>query len=229
MRYIQSFLEAIPWPSGPIRVLDVGGGAGIIGLFICEWFLERGLSIDFWAIDLSESMLSIQRSNNPHITQARLGDLEQLNGNSFDLALVIDVIEHVPEHHEFAEKLNNLTKYIIYNIPTEKNLLDIFRNFYMGGRYFPLQTKSLGHIHFFYSTTAKKFVRSHHELLRASFSHYAAHLLATDHPTYQAQRQHKFRLMELQFSAWIRRYMPFISPWLVQGSLFILAQRGQSS
>jgi SAM-dependent methyltransferase len=228
MRYIKSMLEAVSWPSRSIRVLDVGGGAGTIGFLVCEWFISNGFSVDFWALDLSESMLAIQRANNPHIIETRVGELEQLDGNSFDLALVIDVIEHVPGHHEFSEKLNNLTDYVIYNIPTEKNLLDIFRNFYMRGIYYPLQTESIGHIHFFSSSTAKAFVREHHELLRSFFSHFAAHLLATDHPAYQAQRQRKIRYMELKFSAWIRCWIPFVAPWLVQGSVFMLARSRQS-
>ncbi|WP_165922990.1 class I SAM-dependent methyltransferase [Sulfurirhabdus autotrophica] len=225
MTYLESLLETIEWPKGLIRILDVGGGAGILGWLVCEWFHQHGYTVECWALDLSEEMLALQRAHNPYITETRLGGMEQLGNQDFDLALVIDVIEHVPEHHLFSEALNRRAKYILYNIPIEQNLFDVLRNLYMRGRYYALQTKSLGHVHFFTPGAAKAFVRVHHQLLGTRFSHFAMHLLTTDHPAYKIQLQHRLRYVELKLSAWIRRWLCSLAPWLVQGSLFILARR----
>ncbi len=224
MRYVDELLRAVDWPAKAIRILDIGGGAGVVGRLVCEWFRQRGHAVECEAIDLSAEMLAEQRRNNPYLKETWLGGIELLTGRHFDLVLLLDVIEHVPEHHHFARQLNALTDYIVYNIPTERNLMDYLRNLYMRGRYYPLQTASLGHIHFFSAPAARGFVRRHHRLLAARFPAFAEHILRTDHPSYLVQRQHRLRAGELRVSALLYRWLPWLAPWLVQGSMFMLAQ-----
>jgi SAM-dependent methyltransferase len=223
MRYLAELLCQVPW-QGHLRVLDIGGGAGTLSRLVCEWFVARGHAVSCWALDLSEAMLARQRANNPYIVQTRCGGLEQLAHETFDLVLLIDVIEHIGQHHDFAARVNAIGRHILYNVPVERNLCDWLRDKWMGGRYYPLQTASLGHVHFFTPRSAKSFVAKHHELCAVRVPHFARHALTTEHPSYDVQRRHRIRLAELKVSGWIRRFLPGLAPWLVQGSLFMLAR-----
>ena len=50
-----------------IFILDIGGGGGFLGKKIAEYFIEKGYSLNFYALDISMKMLEIQKSNNQYI------------------------------------------------------------------------------------------------------------------------------------------------------------------
>jgi SAM-dependent methyltransferase len=226
MRYLAQLLEEIDgavWPRR-VRVLDVGGGAGVLARLVCEWFARRGHEVTCAAVDLSAEMLERQRANNPYVRDTHLGPLETMRAERFDLALLIDVIEHVPAPDDVAASVNAMAAFVLYNIPTERNLSDWLRNVCLRGRYYPAQTESLGHVHFFSPAGARAFVRRHHALLAVRVPAFARHVLDTDHAAYRQQQQHALRRLELKVSAWISTAFGGLAPWLVQGSLFMLAR-----
>jgi SAM-dependent methyltransferase len=223
-RYIRGLLEGLRFDRDPIRVLDIGGGAGLVAAQVCEWLATKGARVECSAFDLSPEMLAVQRRNNPRIAVAT-SDFEEIRKTgAYDVALLIDVIEHIPDNGRRADEVDSLSRYIVYNIPTERNLLDRLRNLYMQGRYYAAQTASLGHLHFFSATSAKRFVGAHHRLLRWVFPDFCGHLLDSPHPDYTRQRANRLRRAELVFSRLIYRYLRPIAPYLIQGSLFILAE-----
>jgi SAM-dependent methyltransferase len=225
MRYLAELLEETggAWPPH-VRILDVGGGAGVLGRLVCEWFVLRGHDVTCVAVDVSADMLARQRRNNPYLQATHLGDLATLRGGGFDLALAIDVVEHLEVPDEFARRLNDVTRFVLYNIPTERNLSDWLRNVCLRGRYYDAQRACLGHLHFFSPAAAKAFVRRHHVLLAARFPAFARHVLETNHPSYDVQRQHRLRRLELTLSAAIRDVLGHAAAWLIQGSFFMLAR-----
>ena len=223
-RYIRTLLEGLRFDGSPIRVLDIGGGAGIVAARVCQFLSAGGVRVDCHAFDLSQEMLAVQRANNPHITLAT-SDFEQIRSSGgYDLALLIDVIEHIPDNAKVADDVDTLARFVLYNIPTERNLLDWLRNIYLGGRYYPLQTASLGHVHFFSAREARAFVAAHHRVLRWVFPDFCGHLFTSPHPDYVQQRGNRLRRMELLLSRMIYKYLRPIAPWLIQGSLFVLAE-----
>lgn len=147
-----------------------------------------------------------------------IGEAERESG--YDLVLLIDVIEHMIEHHEIAEKINNISRNIIYNIPIEKNIMDFLRNIYMRGEYYGSQTLSLGHVHFFSSCSAKRFVSLHHKIVDSIFAEYSGHILNSNHPDYLVQKSNKLRKLELKFSHFFYRFFKYFAPFLIQGSIF---------
>ena len=114
---ILSFLRSIDVKNDKIRILDVGGGAGLLGKMVMEYFIKKNIKVTFHSLDLSEEMLKIQKKNNPKIQKLINLPIEECRESNYDLILMIDVIEHIPGKNSAANKLNKLSRYIIYNIP----------------------------------------------------------------------------------------------------------------
>jgi hypothetical protein len=222
--YMRQLLKGLCFAGEPIRVLDIGGGAGIIGAQVCQLLAAGGIRVECHAFDLSAEMLARQKVNNPFLTLVT-SDFEQIrNSGKYHLTLLIDVIEHIPDSVSLAGEVNQISQYVLYNIPTEQNLLDWLRNKYLSGQYYESQTASIGHIHFFSASSAKRFVQEHHQILETIFADFSGHLLDSPHPDYVKQRNNRLRLAELRFSRFIYRRLNWLAPWLIQGSLFILAE-----
>jgi len=224
MSYVAQLLEKVEWNRKRINILDIGGGAGLLGKFVCDWFVSRGYTVCATALDLSGEMLEIQKRNNPHVKNTCIGDIAQLDKEMFDLVLMIDVIEHIENCEQFADNLNKYTEFIIYNIPVEINLVDTLRNIAMQKRYYKIQTESLGHIHFFSVQSAVRFIARHHEVLKTLFAGYASYFLFSPYPDYVNQRKRLIRKIELILSSFIEKVTPFLAPYCVQGSLFCLVK-----
>lgn len=223
--YIQDLLQTYLSSNSKneISILDIGGGCGKIGRFVCEFFQKQNIKISFTALDLSLEMLDIQRENNPHINQSLNTPLESLEEH-YDLILLIDVIEHISDYLSFTNLLKQKTSYIIFNIPIEKNFFDFAKNIYFKGQYYKWQEQTLGHLHFFSYCGAKKYLRKNFQILKYTYPQYAQHVLTTESLEYNEQRKNKLRLLELKISAWIARNLKNIAPYIVQGSLFALVK-----
>lgn len=219
--YIRRLLARCAFAGPSVRILDIGGGGGGIAALVCQHLAKQGLQVECHAFDLSPEMLAQQRANNPYNTLAT-SDFAQIREQRYDLALLIDVIEHIPDNGPVADDVDRIARHVIYNIPIERNLFDWLRNLYMKRRYYALQTESLGHVHFYSCGGAKRFVRAHHRPVDWIFPDYPGHLLESDFPDYVVQRTNRLRGLELSISRLIYRFLKPLAPWLIQGSLFIL-------
>jgi hypothetical protein len=224
MYYLARLFETIDCKQAHIKILDVGGGAGILGMLVCEWFVARGHAVSASVLDISEQIVNTQKKNNPYITTCYIGELEQLGDNRFDLALMIDVIEHIESYEQFAAKLNKYAINIAYNIPIEINLFDVLRNFAMHKRYYQLQSESLGHLHFFSALSAARFIRRYHEMVVSIHPEYALHILTSSCQDYVNQRKRLYRKIELIISVALQKLVPWLAPYIIQGSVFYLAK-----
>jgi SAM-dependent methyltransferase len=67
----------------------------------------------------------------------------------YDVALIIDVIEHVPDFYGFLEKVKSKATYKIFHIPLDLSVQTVWRSK-------PILTgrKQVGHIHYFTKETA---------------------------------------------------------------------------
>ena len=224
MAYIAKLLERVDWDGSVINILDIGGGAGELGKYVCEWFVSNGCAVNASVLDVAEEMINIQKEHNPYIKKTYLGSLDELGEERFDLVLMIDVIEHIESCEQFAADLNNHASYIVYNIPIEINLVDILRNIAMNKRYYQAQTESLGQGHFFSIRSAVRFISRYHEPIGTLFSEYALYVLTSPHEDYVNQRKVQIRKIELMISVAIQKILPWLAPYLVQGSLFSLVK-----
>ncbi len=217
-------IEKCEFQGASLRILDIGGGAGIIAAEVCRFLSSKGFQVECCAFDLSPEMLAAQKSNNPFNTLATSEIAQIRSKGKYDLVLLIDVIEHIPDNGAVAEYVDQLARYVLYNIPTENNLFDWLRNIYMRRKYYALQMASLGHVHFFSCLGAKRFVCAHHRFITSIFPDYPGHLLDSDFPDYVMQRSNRLRALELSISRFIYKRLRWLAPWLIQGSLFILAE-----
>ena len=220
--YIRRLLEKCAFVGPSVRILDIGGGGGGIAALLCQHLAQHGLQVECHAFDLSPEMLVQQTAKNPYTTFAT-SEFALIREQQYDLALLIDVIEHIPENGPVADDVDCIANHIIYNIPIERNLADWLRNLYMKHRYYALQTESLGHVHFFSYGGAKRFVCTHHRLVAWIFPDYPGHLLKSQFPDYIKQRTNRLRKLELSISRLIYLTLKPFAPWLIQSSLFILA------
>ena len=69
----------------------------------------------------------------------------------FDLLIVSDVFEHVDDYYGFLKILKKQSKYLIFNIPLQINLVNLlrFKNI------FEISYNQVGHLHFFTYRTAR--------------------------------------------------------------------------
>ncbi|WP_298749264.1 class I SAM-dependent methyltransferase [uncultured Arcobacter sp.] len=225
---IKLLLESVKFKENTtVKLLDVGGGAGIIGKFVCEYFIEKGISVEFYALDLSKEMLLVQEKNNPYIKKIINQNILDISEKDFDIIFMIDVIEHIPNYQDVAKKISKISKYSIYNIPLEVNLFDKLRNIYFKGQYYKEQERTIGHIHFFSYLSALNLMKKYYQPVKWFFPDQSSHILNTDSIEYRQQKANSLRALELKISKKIYKYVNFLSPFLIQGSLFVLNKKSR--
>lgn len=223
--YIKPLLDEMEVKNNEISILDVGGGGGFLGKEIAEYFLNKRYNVKFYALDVSSKMLKIQQRNNPYITDVYNCYLEELDDNKkFDLVLMIDVVEHIPDKESASKKVSLISDYSIYNIPTEVNIFDILKNIYMKNNYYKMQEKTLGHVHFFSYFSALKHFKKFFNPIQLVFPNYSRHILYANTNQFDSQRNNRLRRYELICSNLIYKYLKILAPVIIQGSLFILGK-----
>jgi len=73
---------------------------------------------------------------------------ENGRAQNFDLLLIIDVFEHVPDYMGFVEKCRRKAQYKIYHIPLDIHVSSVIRNSFIRNRY------TIGHLHYFTADSA---------------------------------------------------------------------------
>ena len=221
---IKRFLSSVQVKNNRIKILDIGGGAGMIGKLVLDYFLENGIVVTFHSLDLSTRMLKIQLKNNPLINKIINCSIDECPESNYDLVLMIDVIEHIEGKEYTAKILNKLGKNIIYNIPIEINFFDILKYLKSNFRYYKRQKVRWGHIHFFSFTSSQSFLRRHHKIIDSYFQPYCFHYKYSDYESYLKLRHDFFWNIELNISCWIFNNFPNLSKYLIQGSNYSLVK-----
>jgi SAM-dependent methyltransferase len=221
---IRGFLNRLLPGRKSIRILDVGGGGGRLGYLVAEHFQRQGVRVVFTALDLSPEMLAIQSRTNPHIRDTVEASLLDCDREGFDLVLMMDVLEHIPAKEDAAKAVNRIADHAIYNVPVERNLADMLKNVYSGGRYYEMQRRSLGHVHFFSYRSCRRFMRRHHRIVDHCFVPYCNHILSSEAADHVRLKSHPLTRGELLVSNRIRGTVPALAPYLIQGSTCFLVK-----
>ena len=157
---IDQFLIASDWRD--ITVLDIGGGSGRILQLVCDRIKQcAGFSPNKIALDLSPRALSLQVQTNPDIVKTLNEDATEttLRPKEADLALMIDVLEHIPDPAKALRELSRVSKYAILKVPLDDTLIfrmsDIMRNGESKRRLI-----EGGHVNLFTSGRIRKLVES---------------------------------------------------------------------
>jgi len=149
---------------GPVRVLDVGGGAGSILKAVAEHVSRRhGLGVRKHALDLSPGMLAMQRRRNPDLRAALNQDIRHTSiaEKQIDLTLMIDVLEHVPNPPAALAELRRISRFVIFKVPLEDNGSFRLWNRFNGDRPRQRLIHQLGHVNMYTFGRLKREIETH--------------------------------------------------------------------
>ena len=132
-------MEDFPWKAGQIKKImdrngiepgvlaEIGCGSGAI---LNELSRFPGLeTVRFQGYDISPQAIEMAgRLNNGKIVFSRENLLSNDNGDRFDVLMVIDVFEHVPDYIDFVTGCENKATYKIFDIPLDIHVSAVLRN-----------------------------------------------------------------------------------------------------
>ena len=150
-------IEDSPWKASQIEtlikrnqlsfnsVVEVGCGAGGILYELSKKFPQ----VNFEGFDISQQASQLWYK----IPEAKINfvmDDFLLTHKQYDLLLLIDVFEHIPDYLGFLHSLSRRAKYFIFNIPLDMHIIGIMLDHQIYAR------KKYGHLHYFSKATALK-------------------------------------------------------------------------
>jgi SAM-dependent methyltransferase len=124
----------------PRTVCEVGCGAGAI----LTHLIEKIPHITCLGLDISPQAIEIAQKRENEFLHFQLIDATIYKCNQFDLVLVIDVLEHVPDYLGFLKAIRQLGHSFIFHIPLELSALWVLREWQIDRR-----RKLVGHLHHF--------------------------------------------------------------------------------
>jgi len=126
-------------------VTEVGCGSGKILEALMQTYPEKS----FTGFDISPQAASLWPDNCAEKSGVdyRLQDFLSVE-DCFDLLLLIDVFEHVPDYMGFLKALRSRAKQFVFHIPLDMNMLMTIKGEHSNLR------KRIGHIHYFAKDTA---------------------------------------------------------------------------
>jgi SAM-dependent methyltransferase len=119
---------------------EIGCGAGET-LRLLQMKMDKECIFTGYEISPQAYQLCQKRINSK--LKFKLKDILKEKGSSFDLILVLDVIEHLEDYFTFLRKIKRKSEYKIIQIPLEINLFHLIKNS------FSIFRDSVGHLHFF--------------------------------------------------------------------------------
>ena len=128
-------------------VAEIGCGVGAILSELSNYFKDSAVS--FSGFDISPQAIELAKKHETDNVKFKNEDilLEEFN-QKFDILLMIDVFEHVPDYMGFLEESKDLAKYKVFHIPLDLHVSSVMRNSFIRGRY------TIGHLHYFTAESA---------------------------------------------------------------------------
>jgi cyclopropane fatty-acyl-phospholipid synthase-like methyltransferase len=131
----------------PKTIAEIGCGAGAILDELSKKMPDSQVS--FSGYDISPQAIEMaNKLKNPKLSFHVEDLLSDTNKDHFDLMLVIDVFEHVPDYIGFVKQCKAKAEYKMYHIPLDIHISSVVRNAFHRSRY------SLGHLHYFNADSA---------------------------------------------------------------------------
>ncbi|MBT3304635.1 methyltransferase domain-containing protein [Candidatus Woesearchaeota archaeon] len=122
-------------------ICEVGCGAGEILIQLQKSMHKK---CDFRGYEISPAAYKICKEKENEKINFKFKDILLEENVTFELMLIIDVIEHLEDYANFLEKTKTKSKHKIFHIPLEMNALSILRK-----QALLTKRKKVGHIHFF--------------------------------------------------------------------------------
>jgi len=191
----------------PRSVVEIGCGSGEVLIELSKRIPEGA---QFTGFDISPNAYTLCSRKAAEHLEFQLGDLLETD-RTFDLALAVDVFEHVEDCFGFVRKLRERAKHKIYHIPLDLSVQSLARP----GKLLSMR-RSAGHIHYFSRESALALLKE------------SGLAIVDDFYTAWAIDQ-SYKTMKKRLAAWPRRIAYALAPdatvRLVGGwSLMVLAR-----
>jgi SAM-dependent methyltransferase len=131
----------------PRRIVDVGCGAGGI---LRELRSRLPVNVELEGYDVAADAIALCRGHGGDGVRYVHANFIEGNAARADLALVLDVFEHVADYLSFLSELRNRADWFIFHIPIDLSVQGLCR-----GSAYPLEMRrQYGHLHYFTKQTA---------------------------------------------------------------------------
>jgi len=104
--------------------------------------------VDYEGFDIAVDAIEIAKCKETEEVKFSCSDFRDSSYNEYDLLLMIDVFEHVPDYIAFIEQCCKKSKYTIFHIPLDIHVSSVIRGTLNNAR------EEVGHLHFFTKETA---------------------------------------------------------------------------
>lgn len=129
----------------PTTICEVGCGAGEIPRLMQQ---EMPATCQFWGYDISPQAFELCRHKENERLHFKLADFLQEEDMTFDLILLMDVVEHVEDCYGFLRNIKPKSQYKIIQVPMDLSAQSLIFGHVAGYR------ERSGHLHFFTRETA---------------------------------------------------------------------------
>jgi methyltransferase family protein len=164
----------------PQTICEVGCGAGEI----LKQLQERMESTcEFWGYDISPQAIQLCEGRENERLHFKLTDLTKEQDVSFDMILIIDVIEHLEDYYSFLRSIKDKSTYKMIHLPLELTL-----NMVLSRKL--IQSREIhGHLHHFMKDTALQMLRdTNYEIIDYCYTH-MSNEMPSNQLSYEIKRQ----------------------------------------
>jgi SAM-dependent methyltransferase len=127
------------------RVAEIGCGSGAVLAQLSRVLPPETL---FFGFDIAPDAIDIARKFASERIHFELGDFDKIADASYDLLLMLDVFEHVPDYLGFLHVALSKASHFVFHIPLDLHVQGLLRDVQISAR------NSLGHLHYFSKATA---------------------------------------------------------------------------
>ena len=165
---------------------EIGCGSGRVLHELSE--MPQFWDANFVGYEISSQALEIAKAKeNKRVTFHLDLPFNKDRNSSFDVLLVIDVLEHVENYLDFLTDCRSVAKYHVFHIPLEIHVSAIFRKKFVDAQ------RQLGHLHFFTAELIMEAIREKgYELIDVQFTD-GAYALFRNHPSFKRGVANVFR------------------------------------
>jgi len=134
--------------AAPSTLCDIGCGTGGVLSHLAKQ-LPEVVAVGY---DVSPQAVEMAARLHPGV-DVRLGDAVE-SGKVYDLAMLIDVFEHVEDYMGFLRRVSVVGRQFLFHIPLDMNVVDVWREHRLKAK-----RDDVGHLHYFSKLTALETLR----------------------------------------------------------------------
>lgn len=219
-RPLWKFLDLRLDRCAPVRLLDIGGGAGLVGKGVTDDLAAHGIDVDVWALDLSQEAIDRQAQENPRLSRGFAEDIcaTSIGYKAVELSLAVDVVEHTRDPKQALREIRRISRYAILKVPIEHSVVQRVWDVVTGGEG---RRKALrehfGHEYEFTLRQVREMVRECCGVVELEF-------LANDHEMHKKKDDTRASRWMHRWACLLFQVSPTLTAWLCGDSVVMLVR-----